>query len=186
MGFRVNSSGIYGQSLGRIQLAFWWDRVPLLYISDIHWMGHSIATNCVSSSPFQITNDLTGRDDESLLLRMGGHMVEFKLENVGFGNGPVRMTFNIFNQNQPNPVYQVVRRPSVRGINSGNVETTVLFHSVRIDLNHHQSTGSVIFRTAITPLAAMIPFGAGRHLHRDPQQQSNDAFSTIMAGVPLT
>jgi len=137
--FMVQGVGYDIASLGCAYIALWWNGVPLLYeASPIQNTAGSPATSCVSSPSFLITNDLTGQAPESLLSNFANHVVEFKLENVGMGMGHVSFSLKIFTQNQGSPIYQVERRPNVRGINSGSVTLHTTFRRLHVDLSYHR------------------------------------------------
>ncbi len=176
MGFHIQGAQYLGFSIGTIYLAFWWNQTPLLYASSIaQGMGGS---SCNSHPSFTISNDLTNNEDAHLLQNFVGHNVQLKLESVYLGNGPVSMTFKIFSEDRATPIYQVERRPNIRGLNFGNCDVTTTFRRLVLNLNHRRSMTDIIAHGIGNALTM------GNMSDPDTLAHQNDIFLMTMTGQP--
>ncbi len=151
MAFHIEGGGYAGFSGGSVWLAFKYHGERLLYSSACQGTSSSCFT---SSSPFQITNSVTGAGDGVLFNFSDVYVADVTVPDSVAAGGTVTFTFKVTEPKENTLRYQVERKVDIRGISAGSVSITTRLKKLDlVGLGGHMSQWERIWNGDIRPVA---------------------------------
>jgi hypothetical protein len=138
MAFHLAGFGYGGFSGGVAYLAFTYDGSKQLYKAWCQGVGGGLV---YSSYPFSIDNSLTGDyAGEYVLFNFGlCYVVKITVPDIFVGSGTVNLSFNINEKDSGKERYKVERQPTVKGVSTGAINITTVFHKKDLEDSDNQT-----------------------------------------------